>query len=269
VGVLNGPLKWDISGNVSANRNKLTKIDGKRTEIIPGDGGASVAAFSNTSLLRIGQPIGTFYGYIFDGIYQTGESIPTGRIPGNIRYRDFNGDGVVSAADQTIIGNPNPKYYFGLTNNLKFKGFDFSLFIQGVQGSQIFNVARLRLEGAAGGFNQYATMIDRWTATNPSNRYQKAVGGQRVSQSDIHIEDGSFIRFKNATLGYTFPATGKLSWLKNSRVYVSGNNFITLTKYSGYDPEVNTAGQSNLNLGVDNIGYPLAKSFIAGLQLTF
>ncbi|GAB3570694.1 TonB-dependent receptor [Spirosoma luteolum] len=269
VGVLNGPVKWDISGNLSANRNSLTGIDGKRTEIIPGDGATSVAPFANTSLLRIGQPIGTFFGYVFDGIYQTGDNIPTGKTAGNIRYRDLNGDGIISAADQTIIGNPNPNYYFGLTNNLKYKGFDFSLFVQGVQGNQIFNVARLRMEGILGSFNQYATVVDRWTPTNPSNRYQKAVGGQRVSQSDIHIEDGSFVRFKNATLGYTFPAVGKLNWLRNSRVYVSANNFITLTSYSGYDPEVNTAGQNNLNLGVDNIGYPVAKSFIAGLQLTF
>lgn len=269
VAVLNGPLKWDISGNVSANRNKLSLIDGKRTEIIPGDGGGSVGPFTNNSVLRIGEPLGSFYGYFFDGIYQTGDNIPTGKTAGNVRYRDLNGDGVISAADQNIIGNPNPKYYFGLTNNLKFKGFDFSLFIQGVQGNDIYNVSKPRLEGGAGGYNQYATMADRWTTTNPSNRYQKASLGQRINQSDIHIEDGSFVRFKNATLGYTVPAVGKVSWLKNSRIYVSTNNFVTITKYTGYDPEVNTAGQNNLNLGVDNIGYPVAKSFIAGLQLTF
>lgn len=267
--IVNGTLKWDISGNVSANRNKLSLIDGKRNEIIPGDGGGSVGPFTNNSILRVGEPLGSFYGYFFDGIYQTGDNIPTGRTAGNIRYRDLNGDGIISAADQDIIGNPNPKYYFGLTNNLKFKGFDFSLFIQGVQGNQIYNVSKPRMEGGAGGYNQYATMVDRWTPTNASNRYQKASQGQRVNQSDIHIEDGSFIRFKNATLGYTLPTIGKLSWLANSRIYVSVNNFITVTKYSGYDPEVNTAGQSNLSLGVDNIGYPVAKSFIAGLQLNF
>ena len=90
-----------------------------------------------------------------------------------------------------------------------------------------------------------------------------------MNQSDIHIEDGSFVRFKNITLGYTLPTSGKLAWLAGSRVYVSANNFATLTTYSGFDPEVNTAGQNNLNLGVDNIGFPVAKSFIAGLQLNF
>ncbi|MBC7569928.1 MAG: TonB-dependent receptor [Spirosoma sp.] len=268
-GVLNGALKWDISGNVSANRNKLTLIDGTRTEIVPGDGGGSVGPFTNNSILRIGAPIGSFYGYVFDGIYQTGESIPTGRIPGNIRYRDLTGDGVISGADQAIIGNPNPSYIFGINNNLKYKGFDLSLFVQGVQGNQIYNVSKPRLEGGAGGYNQYASYEDRWTPTNPSNRYQKALTGQRVNQSDIHIEDGSFVRFKNITLGYTVPAVGKMAWLANSRIYISANNFATLTRYSGYDPEVNTAGQNNLNLGVDNIGFPVAKSFIAGLQLNF
>ncbi|GAB3010851.1 SusC/RagA family TonB-linked outer membrane protein [Spirosoma pulveris] len=268
-GVLNGPLKWDINGNISANRNKLTLIDGTRTEIIPGGGDGSVGAFTNNSILRVGAPIGSFYGYVFDGIYQTGDNIPTGRIPGNIRYRDLNGDGTISGADQTIIGNPNPNYIFGINNTLKYKGFDMSLFVQGVQGNQIFAVSRVRLEAGAGTINQYASYVNRWTPTNPSNQYLKASTGQRVNQSDIHIEDGSFVRFKNITLGYTIPAAGKLAWLANSRVYVSANNFATLTKYSGYDPEVNTAGQNNLNLGVDNIGFPVSKSFIAGLQLNF
>ncbi|MCX6216713.1 TonB-dependent receptor [Spirosoma sp.] len=268
-GVLNGPLKWDINGNISANRNKLTLIDGTRTEIIPGGGDGSIGAFTNNSILRVGAPIGSFYGYVFDGIYQTGDNIPTGRIPGNIRYRDLNGDGAISGADQTIIGNPNPNYIFGINNTLKYKGFDLSLFVQGVQGNQIFAVSRVRLEAGAGTINQYASYVNRWTPTNPSNEYLKASTGQRVNQSDIHIEDGSFVRFKNITLGYTIPAVGKLAWLANSRVYVSANNFATLTRYSGYDPEVNTAGQNNLNLGVDNIGFPVSKSFIAGLQLNF
>ena len=197
--VLTGAVKWDINGNFSANRNKLTLIDGVRNQIIPTNGNG-VAAFANTSILRVGTPIGSFYGYFFDGIYQTGEVLPTGRTPGNIRYLDYNKDGVLSAADQDIIGNPNPDYIFGLTNNLRYKNFDLSLFIQGVQGNDIFNAARLRSEGGAGP-NQNITMLNRWTPTNPSNLYPKASAGQRINQSDIHIEDGSFVRFKNFTIG--------------------------------------------------------------------
>ncbi len=265
--VLTGAVKWDINGNFSANRNKLTLIDGVRNQIIPTNGNG-VAAFANTSILRVGAPIGSFYGYFFDGIYQTGEVLPTGRTPGNIRYLDYNKDGVLSAADQDIIGNPNPDYIFGLTNNLRYKNFDLSLFIQGVQGNDIFNAARLRSEGGAGP-NQNITMLNRWTPTNPSNLYPKASAGQRINQSDIHIEDGSFVRFKNFTIGYTLPSIGKKAFLANSRIYLSANNFVTITKYSGYDPEVNTSGQNNLNLGVDNIGNPIAKSFLAGMQINF
>ena len=238
-----------------------------RNQIIPTNGNG-VAAFANTSILRVGAPIGSFYGYFFDGIYQTGEVLPTGRTPGNIRYLDYNKDGVLSAADQDIIGNPNPDYIFGLTNNLRYKNFDLSLFIQGVQGNDIFNAARLRSEGGAGP-NQNITMLNRWTPTNPSNLYPKASAGQRINQSDIHIEDGSFVRFKNFTIGYTLPSIGKKAFLANSRIYLSANNFVTITKYSGYDPEVNTSGQNNLNLGVDNIGNPIAKSFLAGMQINF
>lgn len=266
--VINKKVKWDIGGNISINRNKLTLIDGVRTQILPVDGGSSVAAFSNTSILRIGAPIGSFYGYFFDGIYQTGDPLPTGKSPGNVRYLDYNKDGVISAADQDIIGNPNPNFIFGINNNVKFKNFDLSLFVQGVQGNDIFNAARLRLESVSG-INQLVTMLDRWTATNPSNVYPKAALGQRINQSNIHIEDGSFVRFKNLTIGYTVPGFGKRGLLANSRIYISGNNLLTLTKYSGYDPEVNTSGQNNLNLGVDNIGYPVARSFITGVQLNF
>lgn len=271
--LLTGDLKWDLTGNVSANRNKLLYIDGKRNEIVPAglSGNAAVGSFTNTSLLRVGEPLGSFYGYFFDGIYQTGESIPAGKFAGDARYRDLNGDGLLSAADQNINGNPNPKYFFGLTNNLRYKGLDLSVFIQGVQGNDIFFAQRLVLENVGGAQNQLRGVVNRWTPTNPNNQYVRASMNQRINQSDAFIEDGSFVRFKNITLGYSLPAAaaGKINWLKGARIYVSGNNLITFTKYSGYDPEVNTAGQNNLNLGVDNSGYPGAKSYLVGLQVTF
>lgn len=271
--VLTGDLKWDVSGNFSANRNKLLYIDGKRNEIVPAgsSGNSAVASFANTSILRVGQPIGAFYGYFFDGIYQTGESIPAGKFPGDARYRDLNGDGVLSAADQDINGDPNPKYIFGLTNNLRYKGFDLSVFLQGVQGNDIFFAQRLVLENTGGAQNQLQEIVNRWTPTNPSNRYVRASMNQRINQSDVFIEDGSFVRFKNITLGYSLAGAGAghLAWLRNARVYVSGNNLLTFTKYSGFDPEVNTSGQNNLNLGVDNSGYPGAKSYLIGLQVIF
>lgn len=273
---INRTFSWDVSANLSMNRNKLTKVDGARTEIIPAsNGGASVGAFLNSSILRVGQPVGSFYGYVFDGIWQTGDNITDSHMktatPGNPRYVDVNGDKNFTDADRTIIGNPNPDFIFGLTNNFKYKNLDVSVFIQGSQGNDIFNASRLLLESGQGGRNQLAETVDRWTPTNPSNRYPKAVGAQRILQSTVYIEDGSYVRLKNLTIGYTLPLEKMgAKWSKRIRAYVSGNNFLTITKYTGFDPEVNTTGQNDVtNFGIDNNGYPIAKSFLFGLQVSF
>ncbi|MBC7922806.1 MAG: TonB-dependent receptor [Ferruginibacter sp.] len=266
--VLNGNFKWNVSGNVSANRNRITKIDGTRNEILTTSG--NIGSFTNASILRVGEPIGSFYGYFFDGIYQTGDNVPTGKFPGDVRYRDLNGDGNVSAADQNIIGNPNPDYIFGLTNNFRWGNFDLSVFVQGVQGNDLFFTQRLVLEVGGGLRNQLQEYVNRWTPANPSNRYVRAYQNQRLNQADIFIEDGSFVRFKNVTLGYNLPVDKlNLKWLKGARLYASGNNLLTFTDYTGYDPEVNTAGQNSLQLGVDNSGYPVARSYLVGVQVTF
>jgi hypothetical protein len=138
--------------------------------------------------------------------------------------------------------------------------------LQGVQGNEIFNVVSRLLETAGGGSNQRVEVINRWTPNNPSNTYVLASRSQRIPQSDKYIEDGSFLRLKNVSLGYTV----SLKSQSKMRVYVSGNNLFTLTNYWGFDPEVNTTGQSDVtNFGIDNGGFPVAKSLIAGLQFTF
>ena len=266
--VLEGNFKWDVSGNLSANRNRVTSIDGTRNEILTTSG--NIGSFTNASILRVGEPIGSFYGYFFDGIYQTGDNVPTGKVPGDVRYRDLTGEGNVSAADQNIIGNPNPDYLFGLTNNFRWGNFDLSVFVQGVQGNDLFFTQRLVLEVGGGVRNQLGEYVNRWTPDNPSNRYVRAYQNQRLNQSDVFIEDGSFVCFKNVTLGYNLPVEKlNLKWLKGTRLYASGTNLLTFTNYTGYDPEVNTAGQSSLQLGVDNSGYPVARSYLVGVQITF
>ncbi|MBC7746211.1 MAG: TonB-dependent receptor [Flavobacterium sp.] len=273
---LNGEFKWDINANISFNRNKLTRVDGLRTEIIPAsNGGGNVGAFLNSSILRVGAPVGSFYGYIFDGIWQTPAEIAAGHMktsqPGSANYRDFNKDGVLSDADRTIIGNPNPDFIYGITNNLSYKDFDLSAFIQGSKGNDIFNVSRLNLESSSGGKNQLAATANRWTTATPSNLYVKAVSAQRLLPSTAYIEDGSYVRLKNITLGYSLSASAfKTKWASKLRIYASANNLFTITNYQGFDPEVNTTGQSDVtNFGIDNNGYPIAKSFILGLQVGF
>lgn len=257
--VLQGVFNWDISANMSINKNEVLSLDGGTTE----------ERFITTyTILKEGAPLGAFKTYLFDGIIQTGETILPGydgRVGGH-KIKDYNNDGSINSDDQIITGNPNPKYIFGFSSNLSFKNFDLSIFLSGVQGNDIFNFSRYRFENPFGLQNLFKVMEDRWTPANPSNQYASAFQGGRLPVSDTFIEDGSYLRCKNITFGYSVPA---IKGLRNVRVYISGNNLFTLTNYSGYDPEVNSYAGSNTAIGIDNTVYPQARSFIAGVQLSF
>ncbi|GAA4413014.1 TonB-dependent receptor [Nibrella viscosa] len=257
--VLNGAVKWDVSANATVNRNNVLDLDGGTTQ----------ERFVTTySILSVGQPLGLFKTYVFDGINQTGETILPGydgRLGGH-KVKDLNGDGTISAADQTITGNPNPKFIFGFSTNLSYHNFDLSAFLSGSQGNDIYNQARFAFETPLGQRNLLKGVANRWSPTNPSNEYASAAQGSRLPVSNRFVEDGSYIRCKNVTLGYTLP---KISGLQRVRLYVSGNNLFTLTNYTGFDPEVNTYAGSNTVIGVDNLVYPPARSFLGGLQVTF
>ena len=266
--ISNNELKWNASFNISFNRNKLLKIDGVRNEIVPVDNGGGIAAFSSNSILRVGKPVGSFFGYVWDGIWQTGDDIansaqPSSK-PGNPKYRDLNGDKKLTDLDRTIIGDANPKFIYAFSNNMSYKNFELNFFFQGVQGNQILNILS-RLAQTASGSNQIVEMVNRWSPTNPSNDYPKAVVAQRMNQSDKYIENGSYLRLKNATIAYNIK---KFKSISKCRVYLSGTNLITFTKYKGLDPEINTTGQGDVtNFGVDNGGYPVAKTFVIGVQI--
>lgn len=254
---LDGKFNWDVSGNFSVNRNKLLELDGKTQEI----------ARSNYSVIRVGEPLGIFKTYVYEGIYQTGDAIlpgSDGRLGGH-KIKDLNNDGTISAADQIITGNANPNFIYGFTSNWKYKGFDLSAFLQGVQGGHLFSLLRLNLENPLGQRNLFEQMINRWSPTNPSNEYASGFQGGRHPYSDRFIEDGSFMRIKNITLGYTLP---QIKGLYSARIYISTNNPVTFTKYSGYDPEVNIYPNSTTLLGIDNGVFPIAKSYLAGLQIS-
>ena len=261
-------LRWTASANISFNKNKLLKIDGIRNEIVPADNGGGIAAFSSNSILRVGEPVGSFFGYIWDGIWQTNDNIaqshqPSSK-PGNPRYRDLNGDKKLTDADRTIIGDANPQFIYAFANNLSYKNFELNFFFQGVQGNQVLNILS-RLAQTASGSNQILNMVDRWSVTNPSNDHPKAVVAQRMNQSNRYVEDGSYLRLKNATVAYNFIHLKAISKL---RIYLSGTNLFTVTSYSGIDPEVNTTAQGDVtNFGVDNGGYPVAKTFVFGVQI--
>lgn len=257
--ILDGPLKWNVGANFTANRNKVTDIDGGTTQ---------EKFITNYTVLKVGQPLGVFKTYIFDGIYQTGEAIIPGSDgrTGGTKVRDRDNSGTITSADQTITGNPNPAFIFGLSSNLSYKNFDLSIFLSGSYGNDIYNVSRASFENPLGQRNLLAGVANRWTADNPSNEYAGPLQGGRLPISSRFVEDGSYLRCKNVTLGYRLP---QIKGINNARIYVSANNLFTVTNYSGFDPEVNTYAGSNTAIGVDNLVYPSARSFLGGIQITF
>jgi TonB-linked SusC/RagA family outer membrane protein len=257
--ILDGPLKWNVSANLTRNRNKVLDLDGGTTQ---------ERFITSYTILKVGEPLGLIKSYVFDGINQTGETILPGydgRLGGH-KIKDINGDGTITSADQVITGNPNPNFIFGFSTNVSYKGFDLSAFLSGSQGNDIYNLSRLSFENPLGQRNLLKGVVNRWTPTNPSNQYVSAAQGGRLPVSNYYVEDGSYVRCKNITLGYTLPA---IKGVQNIRVYVSGNNLFTVTKYSGFDPEVNTYAGSNTVIGIDNFVYPQARSFLGGIQVTF
>jgi TonB-linked SusC/RagA family outer membrane protein len=256
--ILTGQLKWNVAGNITFNRNKLLSLEGERQEF----------AVNNFGVLRVGEPLGIFKTYIFDGLYQTGETILPGadsRLGGH-KVRDVNGDGAISAADQVVTGTAQPEFIYGFSTDLRFKNLSLSAFFAGVQGNKVYNLIRYTFENPLGGRPLYQAAVNRWSPSNTSaNEYASVLQGGRLPLSDRFMEDGSFLRCKNVTLSYTLPT---IKGLSAARIYFSGNNLFTLTKYTGFDPEVNTFGNSNTLIGVDNLVYPVAKSYLIGVQIT-
>ena len=260
-------LTWTTNFNVSAFKTRLTSLGAG----IPYNGLGSLSG----TIVRYdaNQAFGAFYGYQADGLFQTADEVkaaPTqqpGTAPGDIRFRDLNGDGVITDLDRTFIGNPNPNFSFGLTNTLAFRGFDLSFFIQGVQGNDVYNLNRYITESALySTTNGTTNLLNRWTGPGTSNDVPRAINGDpnnNLRVSTHYIEDGSYVRLKNLTFGYTLPKT-ILSRISASqiRVYFTAQNLVTLTKYTGYDPEVSASG---VDLGI----YPQARVFLGGLNIGF
>lgn len=262
---LTNGFKWDTDLNFSINRNKVLTI---------GNGASSY--ISGNYIIQVGKPLGTFYGTATDGILQTGEETAKGRFTGSASpqagdrlYKDISGDNTfTTAADRDIIGNAQPDFIFGLTNNFSWRGFDLSVFIQGSYGNQIINSNRQSLEMFTGQQNASTTALQRWTATNPSTTIPRAKLDPAPIFSDRFVEDGSFLRLKHISLGYTIPKniTAKLN-ISSVNIFLSGQNLLTWTKYTGFDPEV-TSG-SNISPGTDSGIYPIARTFNAGLRVSF
>jgi TonB-linked SusC/RagA family outer membrane protein len=260
-------FSWNTNLVFSLNRNKVISL---------GDGVGYL--ISDPVIAQVGKPLGSFYGYKANGIFQTGDDIsklpsidPNTTKPGDRKYADINGDGVITqAGDRTIIGNAQPKFIAGITNNFVYKDFDFSFFFYGSYGNQLFNQNKQQLELFSGQQNAATTALDRWTVTNPSNDVQRAKEDPAPVTTSRYVEDASYLRLKTLTVGYTLPQKiSNLVHIKQIRFYASANNLVTWTKYSGYDPDVSKNEQTTLTQGIDYGAYPNAKSFQAGLSVTF
>jgi len=287
----NGKFKWSSGFNIAFNRNKVLALNEGQESLQSNINWDNQWRNTTTYMAKIGQPLGLMYGYIWDGNYQykdfdkspsgtytlkpnvtSNTTIPNTRIqPGYIKYKDLNGDLVMNDYDNTIIGNGNPDYTGGFTNNISYKGFDLNIFFQFSYGADILNANKLVFEGNSGRAmqNQFATVLNRWSPTNQNNQMYIARGaGDKVYSSRV-IEDGSFLRLKTIQLGYNVTASvlKRLS-INSVRLYASAQNIITWTKYTGFDPEV-SAYNSALTPGFDYSVYPRAKTFTLGLNINF
>lgn len=268
-------FKWSTNFNISANRNKISDLGANVKGDVPSGGASGHLQLANSGILRIGQPVGTFFGLVTDGIFQNqaeiDASVQKTAKPGDRRYKNVNPDNTINASDRAILGYAQPKYFFGFTNNFSYKGFELSVFFQGTHGNSIFNINRFEQESMTGVSNQSTVVLDRWTASNPSNTIPRANSvGQPYQVTSRQIEDGSYIRMKNVQLAYNLPYSVLERFsIASARIYVSGQNLFTITDYSGYDPEVSRFGQDNASFGTDYGSYPTAKMYLVGLNLSF
>lgn len=271
-----GALTFNVSGNVSVVRNEVLSLGDEGTTIAQGDWYGD-----NLTNTKVGQPIGYFNGYVTDGLFQVGESSPLqpNARPGDIRFKDLNGDGALNSDDKTNIGHFLPDFSYGLNFSANWKGFDAMLFLQGVSGNEIYSVVKYDLEGMTRLFNSGAAVLDRWTPENPNTNVPRAISGdpnQNARASDRFVENGSYFRIKNLTLGYNVPATSLSSLTRSAvtklRIYATTQNLLTATKYkSGYDPEIGNrnAMANGLTQGIDYGQFPQARSLVVGLQVGF
>lgn len=297
-------FSWDSNITFDMSRNKVRDIGGiSYTSINIGNGQLS----NDISRIMVGKPIGIGYGYVCEGNYQLddfnivdkfGNELPSEAVtsenldnftyklkdgvtkinsvtvlPGDRKYKDLDGDGEVTSADRTVISDSNPDFTFGFGNSFAYKNFDLNIFFEGVYGRDIMNEFKLRSESGQSGGTQYNNLRHeawdgRWTPENGSNKYSRLLNQTNTYVSSYYVEDGSFIRLKTVSLGYSLPNfLLKRAKIKSVRFYVSGENLFVLTKYSGMDPDVSSSNQ--LFTGFDRMSYPKARTITFGINANF
>ena len=264
-------LGWRSTLSVAHNRNKVLNL-GTATQIIPTVRGSGFVEGQATSIVKVGEPLGAIYGFKTIGLWQQGDQCyltnPADCTPGEYKIVDVNGDGKIDLNDRTIVGYADPTLYGGLSNNLSYGPFTLDLFLNFSYGNQVVDMSRV-FNGLATGFmNERADVLNRWTPENTNTDIPRANFARPRRIYSALVEDGSFLRLQTLTLGYQLPS--RLVWgAKAGRVYVTGQNLWIATKYSGFDPEVNSMGGDARQRGIDDGAYPRARVWNFGVNLTF
>jgi TonB-linked SusC/RagA family outer membrane protein len=281
-----GDFRWNASANLSFIDNKVLALAEGLNNIEAGADAADFGGYAVTNT-KVGEPIQYFYGWIVDGIFQTAAEVASSpkqkanTATGDLKFKDISGpagkpDGVIDAFDRTNLGSYLPKVSYGFNANANYKNLDFGIFFQGVQGNKIYNDTRVITEGMIRFFNAGTQVLNAWTPTNTNTNIPRAALGdpnENARTSTRFLENGSYLRLKNISLGYNFAAGNLKSWTKGTissfRVYVSGQNLLTVTDYSGYDPEVGNRTGNSLTNSIDWAIYPQPKAVQVGIQVNF
>jgi hypothetical protein len=287
-----GDFRYNLSGNIGVTRNEVINLVNPSATIFAGNN-ADFGGFDITKT-QGGQSIQGFFGWKTDGIFRSQAEIDAANAadgnattkfqdnaaPGDIRFKDIDHNGVINSDDRTYLGSYLPNFNYGVNLSANYRNFDFTVFLQGVQGNELYNGTKVLTQGMLRLFGAEKKVLDAWTPENSGSNVPRAISGdpnQNSRTSDRFVESGSYMRVKNLSIGYSIPFTtlelltrGSVSRL---RVYLSAQNLLTITKYTGYDPEVGTRNMGNntplLTNGVDYGQYPSPRTFLAGIQVGF
>ncbi|MEA5006120.1 MAG: TonB-dependent receptor [Rikenellaceae bacterium] len=275
-------FEWSSVFNLTYNRGKILELNNDTPMYL------NQVSNSYVTIQSVGHQANSFYGFVTDGIFQTEEEVANhavqidgGTSVGDIKFKDLNNDGVINAKDRTYIGNPNPDFIFSLSNTFRYKNFDMDIYLYGVAGNEIYNGNRTITESMSSAVNQSSATLNRWTTEHTSNVMPRAVYGDPNNNnraSDRWIEDGSFLRVRNITIGYTIPSRMiNKGGIDSFRIYASCENLLTLTHYTGLDPEIAEIDSSIAGLnqslnglyGIDYNVYPVVRTISIGCKIIF
>jgi hypothetical protein len=252
-----GNFRWDISANFYRNKNKIKEL-AKGTDVFAP---SAQGLIPTMHILREGEPISMFYGYIWDGCDEN---------TGLNTYKDLNNDGELNDLDRTILGSPHPDFNLGITNTFSYKNLQLSFLFEGSFGFSILNAALYDYTNSfSKGRNQLSEVAhDYWTPTNLDAQYPIPSVNFYIQASDRFIEDGTYLKLRFLNLSYALPVQN-VSWLQNLKIYFSGQNLLTFTNYPWFDPEISQHGSGDLRLSVDNKSYPQVRTYSIGLKVGF